>query len=71
MEQNLEVHHYVVPWEILRERAKLEKGEREGQHTLNGVFIKSKPKEFSREGVLKAVAEFVVCDDPVSSMSTT
>jgi len=70
-EQNLEVHHYAVPWEILRKRVKLEKGGREGQHTLNVVFIKPKPKEFSREGVLKAVAEFVVCDDQVSSMSTT
>jgi len=70
-EQNLEVHHYAVLREILRKRAKLEKGEREGQCTLDAVFAKPKPKEFSREGVLKAVAEFVVCDDQVSSMSTT
>jgi len=38
------------------------------QGTLNRLFAKAnlnKPKEFSREGVLHAVAQFVACDDQV------
>lgn len=43
------------------------KQKKEGQQRLDGVFQKvSPPKEFAREGILKAVAEFVVCDDQVS-----
>lgn len=28
----------------------------------------SKPKEFSRENVLKAIAEFIMCDDQVCEL---
>ena len=46
----------------------LKKNLKKGQQTLVQAFQKaSKLKEFLREGVLKAVAEFVVCDDQVSA----
>jgi hypothetical protein len=39
---------------------------RGAQTKLDGVFEKQKmPSEFSREGVLEAVAHFVACDDQV------
>jgi hypothetical protein len=39
---------------------------RGAQTKLDGVFEKQKmPSEFSREGVLEAVARFVACDDQV------
>ncbi len=61
-EKGLKVHHYAVPREMLKKNLKMA-----GQQTLAQAFQKvSKLKEFSREGVLKAVAEFVVCDDQVS-----
>ena len=45
----------------------LKKNLKKGQQTLAQAFQKaSKLKEFSREGVLKAVAEFIICDDQVS-----
>lgn len=65
-EQEVEEHHHSVPREILKERVKKEKQASEGQQTLDGVFRRTKYQEFSREEVLKAVAEFVVCDDQVS-----
>ena len=59
-------HHHAVPRAIARERKQAKKEEKGGQRTLDGVFHKaSKPNEFSRDVVLKAVAEFVVCDDQV------
>ena len=56
-----------MPREILKVREG-EKKEKEGQQTLDGVFCKSKPKEFLRSGVLKAVAEFVMCDNQVHTL---
>ena len=65
-EQGLKEHHHTVPRVIARERKQAKKEEKGGQRTLDGVFHKaSKPNEFSRDVVLKAVAEFVVCDDQV------
>ena len=61
-------HHHTVPRAIARERKQAKQEEKEGQRTLDGVFCKaSKPNEFSRDAVLKAVAEFVVCDDQVQT----
>lgn len=40
--------------------------DRKGQMKLDGLFPKvPKAREFSKNDVLKAVAEFVVCDDQV------
>ena len=54
--------------EILKMREGEKKKEKEGQQTLDGVFRKLKPKEFLRSGVLKAGAEFVMCDNQVHTL---
>jgi hypothetical protein len=36
------------------------------QTTLDGLVDVLRPKEFSREGLLDAVARFITCDDQVS-----
>jgi len=59
----LKEHHYAVPWDIARIR--LETKKLAGQLILDGVYKKGMVKEFSREVVLQAIAEFVVCDDQV------
>ena len=65
-EQNLKEHHHAVPRAIAKARKQAKEQEKDGQWMLDGVFQKaSKPNEFSRDAVLKAVAEFVVCDDQV------
>lgn len=67
--QNLKENHHAIPRDVLRARNEAMKGRKEGQRTLDGAFQRvSKSKEFSRDDVLKAVAEFVVCDDQVSLM---
>jgi len=64
-EQSLKEHHHAVPRAIAKARKQQEK---DGQQTLVGVFQKaSKPNEFSKDAVLKAVAEFVVCNDQVQT----
>jgi len=48
------------------------KAAKKGQQMLDGTVQRtSKSKEFMREGVLKAVAEFVMCDDQVSETVST
>lgn len=37
-----------------------------GQQTLDSMMKVPQAKDFSRENVLKSVADFVVCDDQVS-----
>ena len=64
-EQQLKEHHHAVPRDIARARLETKKQEKAGQLTLDGVYKKGAVKVFSREEVLKAVAEFVVCDDQV------
>ena len=62
-EQKIPENHYAVPREIVAEH-ELEKNGR--QTKLDGVFLKVPGvRSFSREGVLKAVAEFIVCGDQV------
>ena len=64
-EQQLKEHHHAVPRDIARARLETKKQEKAGQLTLDGVYKKEAVKVFLREEVLKAVAEFVVCDDQV------
>ena len=62
MAKGLKVHHHAMPWNLLKKNLK------KGQKTLVQASQKvSKLKEFLREGVLKAVAEFVICDDQVGA----
>lgn len=68
-EQQLKEHHHAVPRDIARARLETKKQEKAGQLTLDGVYKKEAVKVFSREEVLKAVAEFVVCDDQVITIS--
>ena len=59
-------HHHAVPQAIAKARKQTKQQEKDGQGTLDGVFQKaSKQNEFLKDTVLKAVAEFVVCDDQV------
>jgi hypothetical protein len=54
-----------MPREMLRELEKESKGK---QMKIDRLFQKTEKKqlkEFSRDSVLRAVAEFVVCDDQV------
>ena len=58
--KGLKVHHHAIPWNMLKKNLK------KGQKTLAQAFQKAlKLKEFSREGVLKAVTEIIVFDDQV------
>ena len=66
--QGLKEHHHAVPRAIAKERKQAKQQEDDGQRTLDGVFRKaSKPNQWSKDVVLKAVAEFVVCDDQVQT----
>ena len=66
--QSLKEHHHTVPQAITKARKQTKQQEKDGQGTLDGVFQKaSKQNEFSKNTVLKAVAEFVVCDNQVQT----
>jgi hypothetical protein len=53
-------------WNQRLEDARKKKSSKQG--TLDSAFGKVQgPREFTRTGVLDAVARFVVCDDQVSS----
>ena len=70
-EWNIPEHHHAVPHELERARKKHASKEA-GQKNLTdmfGVTSRTKSKEFSREEVLRCVAEFVVCDNQVSAPS--
>ena len=59
-EQGLKAHHHAIPQEMLKKEMRM------GQQTLAEAFQKVlKLKEFSREAVVRAVGQFVVCDDQV------
>ena len=66
-EQDLKEHHHAVPQAIARAKKEAKKQESKGQQTLTGFWKTLKPGEFSKEAVLKVVAEFVVCDDQVQT----
>ena len=58
------MHHHATPRDMVKKQAK------GGQQTLAEALQKAtKSKEFSRDDALRAVAEFVVCDNQVSWMA--
>ena len=63
-EQGLQENYQAVPPYILKEREEAKKPSK--QLKLDGVFKGKRPTEFSKEGILEAVAKFVACDDQVS-----
>ncbi len=65
----LNKNHHALPRDIVRAKADAKKMKKRGQQTLDAIVQKaSQPTEFSQEGLLKVVAEFIVCDDQVSNM---
>ena len=67
-EQGLPENHRAVPPQILKEREAMKSPKK--QTTLDLIVTKGKhPAEFSREGVLEAVAKFIACNDQVSQIS--
>ena len=66
-ECGIKENHYAIPREVKNARFEAKKLEQSGQRTLDGMLSVPRQKEFSRENMLKAIAEFVVCDDQVSS----
>jgi hypothetical protein len=66
-------NHHALPqplWRELQEAKKNSKAMQQGK--LDGMFKAIKaPAEFTREGVLQAVAWFVACNDQVHSMHRT
>jgi hypothetical protein len=70
----LKENHHAIPREIVRANTEARKQKKEGQRKLDG-FVRvqnaSQHAEFSREGILKAVAEFIVCDDQVGDVNDT
>ncbi|KAK2464611.1 hypothetical protein APHAL10511_003400 [Amanita phalloides] len=57
-EKGIPINHHAILWGLVKKQAK-----RGTQQTLEDAFQKVAVKEFSRDEVLKAVAEFVVCDN--------
>src|SRR5258708_955657 len=70
---NIPENHHALPqplWKELQEAKKNPKAAQQGK--LDGAFKPIKgPAEFTREGVLHAVARFVACDDQVYTMHRT
>jgi hypothetical protein len=65
-ELGLKESHHAIPRDIVKAGVEAKKRKRDGQQTLDGIIQKtSQLTEFSRKGLLKAVAEFIVCDDQV------
>ena len=63
---NIPENHHAIPPQLLSE--KKAESKLKGQTTLDGKFAKGTGQAwtFSRDDVLKSVAELVVCDDQVS-----
>ncbi len=60
----LKENHHAILCDIVKAEVDAKKQKKKGQQKLDSVMQKaSQPKEFSWEGVLKAVAKFIVCDD--------
>lgn len=61
------MNHRAIPPQVLKEM-ETSKTAGKKQSTLDGIVITvARPTEFSRDGILEAVAKFVACDDQVSS----
>ena len=70
-EQDLTENYRAVPPQILKEREAAKEAAKKPkmQTNLDGIVIKVKrPVEFSREGILEAVAKLITCDDQVSNV---
>src|ERR1700679_2710782 len=66
-DEHIPINQRAIPPQVLREMKALNR-ETKTQSTLDGVLTKvSLPSQFTREGLLEAVAKFVACDDQVSS----
>ena len=66
-EQGLNENYRAVPPQILKEREEANKPKK--QTNLDGIVIKEKrPVDFTREGILEAVAKLIACDDQVSQI---
>ena len=67
-EAGIAEHHWAVDhnvWEVMQAKAAGKAGKI--QSKIDAMFGKgSLPKEFTRDGILHAVTQFVVCDDQVS-----
>ena len=58
--------HHVIPRDIARAKLEEKKQKKDGQWKLDGIAWKaSQLVEFLWEGVLKAVAEFIICNNQV------
>jgi hypothetical protein len=67
-ELGLKENHHAIPRDIAKLQANRKKQGKDIQQDLGQMFQKSQNKEYSREDVLRTVAEFVVCDDQVSDI---
>jgi hypothetical protein len=64
----IQVDHWAIPRDIWNEMESLKNKKSKGkpQATLDHVFEKmTGPREFTRDGILHTVAQFVACDDQV------
>jgi hypothetical protein len=62
-EANIPENHHAIPrplWNKMQE----EKAKGKKQTTLDGL-LKNVPKEFTRDGILRAVSQFIACGDQV------
>lgn len=65
-DEHILLNHRAIPPQLLKEMETLQ--EKKKQTTLDDAVIKlSPPTQFTRDGLLEAVAKFVACDDQVSS----
>ena len=60
-EKGIPMNHHAIPQGLVKKQAK-----RGTQQMLEDAFQKAAVKEFLKDEVLKAVAEFVVCDNQVN-----
>jgi hypothetical protein len=64
---NISENHHAIPRNIWREiKAVKIKSKEKHQVKLDGILEKQ-PQEFTRNGVMEAIAKFVACDDQVWS----
>jgi hypothetical protein len=67
---NIGENHHAVPRAFVQAAQEAKKQMKGGQKKLDIMFQGARiPQEFSKDEVLRAVAEFVVCDDQVSDNS--
>jgi hypothetical protein len=60
------VHHWAIPRDIWNKMERQKNSQGKPQATLDHVFEKLPgPREFTRDGILHAVAQLVACDDQV------